>query len=571
MTTLSESLKQNLKETMDKLAATEESFQKEVSSKSAEVEDLRGKLQSANQALQEMQMAHSQAQDNLAQTASASMASQEKLDLEMKRLREQGEAQATQIGVLEQELQAARQQLQEGIELKAKLEAQEETLRSELASATSQCSSLQVDLKACKSHLSDTEGQCRNLKAELSQASAELATVQSASSQRDDRISAAQSLLQSRIDSLQEQLEAKKTEADQAQSRSAELATKLRAAEAQSEELVRAAELRDAEIEGLTAQLAQTSDALHGLEASKLEAEKTCVAQFEEVSKKADRIREAEELAERKQEEAHAAKAAAEEAELRLTKAEEELSSAKATATKAVEEADSHRQLIRALQQQLQGGEEERKKISAERDDLLDKMVDLRSKLEKQAKESKEASGSSALHPSGPKPSQQLEEAKEPSGAGESQLAAQAEDPGKLAVSAVAAGQKAHAEEVSALQERIEFLEKRCSSMQKKLDARPIIFQAGGEDEAASLLEAGGAGATSPAPEAPKSAGQVAKQLVEKGLRTFTQQILRRETLLWAFYLHLLVLYTITGSCISSTTAPSADLDTMMQQKAQKP
>merc|ERR1712217_508007 len=40
---------------------------------------------------------------------------------------------------------------------------------------------------------------------------------------------------------------------------------------------------------------------------------------------------------------------------------------------------------------------------------------------------------------------------------------------------------------------------------------------------------------------------------LEKGLRSFTQRLLKRDKWLWVFYAHLLVLYAIAASCLAST------------------
>jgi len=135
-----------------------------------------------------------------------------------------------------------------------------------------------------------------------------------------------------------------------------------------------------------------------------------------------------------------------------------------------------------------------------------------------------------------------------------------------------AAGQ----EEVAQLWDRINYLEKRCRTMQKKLDARPIIFQPA-SGHGPLNLETGESGHPRHwEPWLREALGPVVRRLqlsqaneaklqglaaslceaIDQPLRSFTQGLLRRDAWLWVFYVHLLVLYAITASCIAKSSNP---------------
>merc|ERR1711879_77390 len=77
------------------------------------------------------------------------------------------------------------------------------------------------------------------------------------------------------------------------------------------------------------------------------------------------------------------------------------------------------------------------------------------------------------------------------------------------------------------------------------LYARPIVFQATQDP----LLLEGGVSLT---PASGDDKMQILRRHLETPLRMFTQRLLKRDAWLWVFYMHLLVLYAIAGSCLST-------------------
>jgi len=110
-------------------------------------------------------------------------------------------------------------------------------------------------------------------------------------------------------------------------------------------------------------------------------------------------------------------------------------------------------------------------------------------------------------------------------------------------------------DDVAALHQQVAFLERRCSVLQKKLDARPIVFQRPPSD-----------GSTNPNSDpvllrrflGPQLATLAAwpHAMLDARLRRFTQRLLRHGAWLWLFYAHLLVLYTVAASCYAQAAAP---------------
>jgi len=171
----------------------------------------------------------------------------------------------------------------------------------------------------------------------------------------------------------------------------------------------------------------------------------------------------------------------------------------------------------------------------------------------------------------------------------ESAEVASARRPSKGSAPPEAAGH----EEVAQLWDRINYLEKRCRTLQKKLDARPIIYQAptGYGPLNLEAAENGAEGKATWEPWLREVTGPVARRLhlpqgseqrvasvaallcqaIEVPLRNFTQRLLRRDRWLWVFYVHLLVLYAIAASCIarsSNPVSPAECVDTRLHQLA---
>jgi len=147
-------------------------------------------------------------------------------------------------------------------------------------------------------------------------------------------------------------------------------------------------------------------------------------------------------------------------------------------------------------------------------------------------------------------------------------------------------------EDPSALKEHISVLQKRCNSLEQKLDSRPIIFQAEADD---SPLPRVGLERRRPAwePLLRRAGAPVARILrlpdgweqkvgdrallplydqAEQVLRSFTQRLLKRDAWLWVFYVHLLVLYTISASCLATTSPTDSCVEGLhLEQAPQMP
>lgn len=112
-----------------------------------------------------------------------------------------------------------------------------------------------------------------------------------------------------------------------------------------------------------------------------------------------------------------------------------------------------------------------------------------------------------------------------------------------------------------ALYQRIDMLERRCVSLQKKLNSRPVVFQnpvgSGGDDTEMGRSwqrpkwELGLVSVCGPKVGAVAVAGYTA---VHEILRAITRKLLKQDALLWLFYAHLLFLYVIAASSYAEIT-----------------
>lgn len=124
--------------------------------------------------------------------------------------------------------------------------------------------------------------------------------------------------------------------------------------------------------------------------------------------------------------------------------------------------------------------------------------------------------------------------------------------------SPVAGGSFDTVEDVGELHSRIHVLENQCIRLQKKLTARPVVYQTPGANRrrAANLA---------------RSTGMVGvvRDIVEELLRNFTERLLLHDAFLWVFYGHLCVLYVIASSCYAQTGVTSSttlDIDLHSKQ-----
>jgi len=150
-----------------------------------------------------------------------------------------------------------------------------------------------------------------------------------------------------------------------------------------------------------------------------------------------------------------------------------------------------------------------------------------------------------------PKSEDGNEESVEKEGEAEEEAAAATPSP----ISGIAPGSFDTIEDVQELHARIHVLENQCSTLQKKLNARPIVYQAPStRRRPASLV---------------RSTGLVGvlREIGEQLLRNFTEQLLARDAFLWVFYGHLCVLYVIAASCYAQTGVTSHTVDVDLHSK----
>mmetsp|Transcript_58588 Transcript_58588/g.155996 ORF Transcript_58588/g.155996 Transcript_58588/m.155996 type:complete len:591 (-) Transcript_58588:99-1871(-) len=111
---------------------------------------------------------------------------------------------------------------------------------------------------------------------------------------------------------------------------------------------------------------------------------------------------------------------------------------------------------------------------------------------------------------------------------------------------------------VLALQERTEYLERQCASLQRKLNSRPIVFQA---PPVATTSETGlrkfvERHLQRSGPRVTALALQF-YDVPQRTMRRATEQLLANDVWLWLFYAHLLALYTIVAFYYAQTTPMS--------------
>jgi len=113
--------------------------------------------------------------------------------------------------------------------------------------------------------------------------------------------------------------------------------------------------------------------------------------------------------------------------------------------------------------------------------------------------------------------------------------------------------------DVLALQERTEYLERQCASLQRKLNSRPIVFQA--PPVATTTPETG---LRKFVERHLQRSGPRVTALVlqfydvpQRTMRRATEQLLANDVWLWLFYSHLLALYTIVAFYYAQTTPMS--------------
>lgn len=374
---------------------------------------------------------------------------------------------------------------------------------------------------------SEAEKRGRLMDKQVDEFRTECAQLRGAASLRDDRFNAVQSLLEQRAEEFQDQLTAAQLEKDVVLNGSAELAEELRAASGECEDLsmALAEQARDHE-----AAFTALTDCRASLESEALdlkEAVSVAEANAQTVAEEsARRLAASEASAASSAEEAHQRTREALESENRFA---ERASAADERATEArveVEELrreqgereaartnlESHKQMIKTLQQRLAELESQSQGERSEADrrysELHRKYEELQQRLGRSRGDElatiiESRTGGESLQSGNP------------------EIAAQSSSDG----------------------DHIAELERRCQILQRKLNTRPIVYQATAEDLESPTSSASSTSLTS-----------VFKEMVEAPLRSFTRRLLKRDAWLFVFYIHLLFLYMVVASFLGSTS-----------------
>jgi len=423
------------------------------------------------------------------------------------------------------------------------------------------------ELKACKER-------GRRTQREFEQVQAECESLICAGADRDSRVNAAQSLLESRIYSLQSQLSGTKTEYDEARQHADRRATEVSSMTSRNEELRKEeqkcvtqeaaafealtrhenalyAEVAQLRVEAKAAQ-AEALAAVDDRSSRRADVEQVLVAARAQADQLADEVRSATERASSAERQLSAS-----EAELETLRTEATAESAKlcADAEHAAAEAVQHKQLIRVMQQSF--GEQEKKSAQE---------LEMRDELHQRALEELQQALAEArrMHAAPHADTSSADHRKKPlidssnSCKNSNDVDLESMHATSAAGRVSAAPEDAGREEVHALYTQMALLEKRCSTLQKKLNARPIVFSATGGDNPLHLESAGGSASTGCG--GGRGASLKALRLcIERPLRIFTQRLLRHDAWLLIFYTHLLVLYAIAASWFATVTPGGQD------------
>lgn len=143
----------------------------------------------------------------------------------------------------------------------------------------------------------------------------------------------------------------------------------------------------------------------------------------------------------------------------------------------------------------------------------------------------------------------------------------QPEAPGDLSAFSSCLRTPGATKEVVALYDRIDHLETRCSSLQKRLNARPIVNPGNVNQLPVDYGAAFELFVTSLA--GPRVGTLAAKVygVPDGWLRSFTQLLLRKDLWRWAFYAHVVILYTVaSGFFAQAALDPGSPVDSINLQ-----
>lgn len=545
----------------------------------------------------------------------------EEASMELKELHSESAQQKEMLSELVRESSA------EAAKLREHLGAVEVAAEAERVNAEQQQSELEGSISRSRQELRAANERSRRAERELEQARAECQELLSSATQRDDRVEVAQALLEGRVRSLQEQVEVLRAESEEARASETMKEQAAQTAEAQYADLHSSSQTKEQEwreersilerrVQSLQDELQQCR---RGSFDNEVEHQDALLAAQHKAEEASEEAAEAGKLVQMLQLEASEARSRLEASQAQdfsrsselaeLKEARQQLSEQAADATASCE---SHKQLIRALQQSMAEQSQQAEAELAELRRLADATPTIQRALSSSTPQRKSSAGewralleeednepdgkvdspsaTPADHNSTTKPEEQvvgdvtdslLEQLESTSALGS----------GRLPKGAGAPETAGH-EEVAQLWDRINYLEKRCRNFQKKLDARPIIYQAP-TGTGPLNLESGSSGASAGKPNwepwLRDVTGPVARRLnlpqgseqrvaavaapfcqaIEAPLRSFTQRLLRQDRWLWVFYAHLLVLYAIAASCIarnSNPVSPAECVDTRLKQ-----
>jgi len=487
-------------------------------------------------------------------------------------LRAQESAQAAELRAMREEARSATEGAHQDRQRQAKaLHTELEQTAARAEGMGVKAAGLEAGLARMRMDLATAQERGRRAEQQLEDSSTECEQLRRTASQRDDRVGMAQSLLENRLFGLQEQLADSRSERELVVQRASDLADEVGAARRTCEELRKVAERSGCERNELSLAVESEKQALQAelstLRVAAAAEEQRAAWIVDEASRQcleADaRAANAEAAAEESVERAQGAdrrasaadgRAVAMEAELKRLRTEDVLR-LESEAISARTDADSHRQLIRILQHRLAEQEAQGEREREDREGLRCQLQELRREWETRPQVAQEH----ALPIEKAVAFELLiegEDAEGDAGQRTSDASGAAGDPGRSSDGIVgmkaAPPENAGGKEALALYEQIAALERRCRSLQGKLNARPIIYQA--PTDAATPLatdDVAGQGRL----------GSVVSSLrrrLEVLLRAFTQRLLKSDLWLLVFYAHLLVLYAIVASCLASGTSASA-------------
>lgn len=486
-------------------------------------------------------------------------------------------------------------------ELRQALQAAQARAIAEAEVAQSKHLEVEAGLQRSRGELRSAVEQHRKLERELGQAHAECQELLAFATQRDDKIGAAQALLEGRVRALQDQLQSTKADLEvqrqvaetlharaiAAEERCAELAETSAVGDEEQRLLAEAASDREKVLED---ELLRLRASIAQIEATTAEVQRVANQKAAEAETQVEQAREQTQRALVEVEKVRGEAAAAEGARLAHQQALEamkqvEMVQLRGEVEQAKASSENYKQLLNALRERLAEQQQQAQSEIAE----LQKQLNSVPRTPGRTATPKAQSSWSRSDSKGAASSGKLkgEDEEDPPDVEEGDvLRVSREDSatssGPVQLFRTVSAEAPASEEVALLRDRLNYLERRCRNLQKKLDARPIILQASSSGEGPLGLERGDiVKRAAMEPWLREVAGPVVRHLplpegwerritdaavplweqLEQPLRGFTQRLLRRDAWLCLFFAHLLVLYTVVAIFMArlatDTTSPS--------------